>query len=41
MEIQTEELIAGLLEEVKRLTLENIVLRSSLQKLQKPAEDVE
>jgi|APGre2960657404_1045060.scaffolds.fasta_scaffold03158_5 hypothetical protein len=34
MELQTDDLINGLLEEVKRLTLENIAYKAALQKLQ-------
>jgi hypothetical protein len=34
MNISTEELINGLMEEVKRLTLENIILKTTVQKLQ-------
>jgi hypothetical protein len=34
MELQTDDLINGLLDEVKRLTLENIAYKAALQKLQ-------
>jgi hypothetical protein len=34
MNISTDDLINGLIEEVKRLTVENIVLKTTLQKLQ-------
>jgi hypothetical protein len=33
MELQTDDLINGLLEEVKRLTLENIAYKAALQKM--------
>jgi hypothetical protein len=33
MELQTDDLINGLLEEVKRLTLENIAYKAALQKI--------
>ena len=42
MEISTEEVLNGLLEENKRLTLENIILKTTLQKMreqEKPAEE--
>lgn len=45
MNISTDELINGLVEEIKRLTLENVVLKTTLQKLQTaqvpPSEDDE
>lgn len=34
MELQTDDLINGLLDEVKRLTLENIAYKSALQRMQ-------
>lgn len=34
MNITTDELINSLMDEIKRLTLENIVLKTTLQKLQ-------
>jgi len=42
MELQTDDLINGLLDEVKRLTLENIAYKAALQKLQAaPTTDTE
>jgi hypothetical protein len=38
MNITTDELINSLMDEIKRLTLENIVLKTTLQKLQNPSE---
>lgn len=37
MNITTDELINSLMDEIKRLTLENIVLKTTLQKLQTTA----
>jgi len=34
MELQTDDLINGLLDEVKRLTLENIAYKAALQRMQ-------
>lgn len=39
MNITTDELINSLMDEIKRLTLENVVLKTTLNKLQNPAEE--
>jgi hypothetical protein len=39
MELQTDDLINGLLDEVKRLTLENIAYKAALQRVNTPEED--
>lgn len=40
MNISTDELVNGLMDEIKRLTLENVVLKATLNKMSQPSEEV-